>query len=131
MERHVGGDEGFGLAERRALPLQDDAQIGDVLRRGLFRCHPRHATLEEDAGILQVFQRIGGFRQHDLGGEIHLPEQRFRRQFQHLGALAVGNRHQPHIGKRLHRLADRRPSDAEPFHQFALGRHLVAGLQFA
>ncbi len=50
---------------------------------------------------------------------------------QHLRALAMRDRDQPHIGQRLHGLADRRPADAEALHQFALGRHLVAGLQLA
>jgi hypothetical protein len=38
---------------------------------------------------------------------------------------------QPLAGQRLHRLADRRAADAEAFHQLALGRHFVAGLELA
>ena len=69
--------------------------------------------------------------EHDLGCDIHLPEDRLGRELQHLGALAMRDGDQPHAAQRLHGFADRRAADAEALHQFALGRHVVARLQLA
>src|SRR3546814_13808633 len=49
----------------------------------------------------------------------------------HARTLAVADRHQPQIGERLHRLADRGPLDAETRHQLALGRQAFARAAFA
>jgi hypothetical protein len=43
----------------------------------------------------------------------------------------VRNADQTFVGKGLHGLPDRRPADAEAFHQHALGGHFVAGLKLA
>ena len=72
---------------------------------------------DEDSMILAA---TSSWRDHRVRGEL-----------QHLGALAMRDRHQPDACQRLHRLADRRTADLEALHQFALRRHLVAGLQFA
>ncbi len=92
---------------------------------------PHHAALEEDAGALQMLQRVGRARQHQLGGQVHLADDRFRRDAQHAGAFPLRNLHQALAGQRLHGLADRGAADAVARHQLALGGHLVAGLQLA
>src|SRR3546814_7869503 len=45
--------------------------------------------------------------------------------------VCSSDRHQPQIGERLHRLADRGPPDAETRHQLALGRQAFARAAFA
>jgi hypothetical protein len=43
----------------------------------------------------------------------------------------MGDADQPHVGERLHRLSDRRPTDPKALHQVALRWHGVAWGQFA
>ncbi len=49
------------------------------------------------------------------------------RQRQDSRPLPMRDRDQADIAERLHGLADRRASDTEALHEFALGRHGVAG----
>jgi hypothetical protein len=62
-----------------------------------------------------------------VGGKVHLADDRLCGQLLHLGTFAMADRHETHVGERLHRLADGRAADAEAIHQFALGGHGIAG----
>ena len=121
----------FGVAQIRPLQIEGFAKRRDVGRRRLGRGLAHHAALEETARLLEMFERVGRGRQHHMRGGVDLLKNRLRRGLAHLGALAMGDRQQPHVAELLHRLADRRTSDAEALHQIPFRRHGVARLQFA
>jgi hypothetical protein len=131
VEVHVARQEVVVRGHDGALVFDALTQQQHVGRRGALGGHARGAGLQEDARLLQVFQRVGLHLQQVARATADLRDQVLCGGHHHARPFTVRDLDDARPLHRLQRFADGRTAHAVDLHQFALGRQLVAGPDLA